>query len=109
MAEVYKSVGAVLGATAADIYTVPASTTAVVTFAQATNVNTTGTYKVTLQWYCASDATTYTLANAISIPPNAAVGLIDVSKLFLAAGDKLKAFADTASVSNLTISVLEMS
>lgn len=108
MAEAYKSIGAVLTASAADLYTVPAGTTAIVTLAQATNVNTTSAYKITLQWYCAATATTYTLANAISIPANTAVGLIDSSKLFLAAGDKLKAFADTTDVTHLTVSVLEM-
>lgn len=108
MAEVYKSIGAVLTTSSADIYTVPAGTTAVVTLVQATNVNTTSTYKTTLKWYCAAAAAAYTLANAIAIPPNAAVGLIDVSKLFLSAGDKLQALCDTNSVTNITVSVLEL-
>ncbi len=104
MANTFKVYRAALGASAAVVYTVPASTTAIVLMAQAANVDTV-TVPVTSTW---NDGTNDThLVKLLDIPAKAAVNLLS-GKLVLEAGDTLSANSDASNKVELTVSVLEI-
>jgi hypothetical protein len=105
MANTFKVYRAALGASASVVYTVPASTTAIVLMAQAANVDNTGVVPVTATW---NDGTNDThLVKALEIPAKAAVNLLS-GKLVLEAGDTLSANSDASNKVELTVSVLEI-
>lgn len=108
MAEVFKNARLVLTTSGADIYTVPAGTTAVVIGCQVTNTGTTS-YNLSLWWTdaSASNAETY-LAQAIPVPDAASYEPIG-GRLVLEAGDKLRGFGSSSSVLDVSVSVLEIS
>lgn len=107
MAETFKNARAVLSASAADIYTCPASTTAIVLLAQVSNV-TANSVTATVQWVDASASNAVTrLIYAVLILQADSLGCLD-GKLILEAGDKIQALCNTASAIELTISVLEL-
>jgi hypothetical protein len=104
MANTFKVYRAALGASASVVYTVPASTTAIVLMAQAANVDT-ATVPVTSAW---NDGTNDThLVKGLEIPAKAAVNLLS-GKLVLEAGDTLSANSDGSNKVELTVSVLEI-
>ena len=104
MANTFKVYRAALGASASVVYTVPASTTAIVLMAQAANVDTV-TAPVTSTW---NDGTNDThLVKALDVPVKAAVNLLS-GKLVLEAGDTLSANSDASNKVELTVSVLEI-
>jgi hypothetical protein len=104
MANTFKVYRAALGASASVVYTVPASTTAIVLMAQAANVDTVAV-PVTSTW---NDGTNDThLVKLLDIPAKAAVNLLS-GKLVLEAGDTLSANSSGSNKVELTVSVLEI-
>lgn len=108
MAQVFKNARAVLADTATDVYTVPASTTAIVIGCQVTNVHT-AAVDLDFWWTdaSASDAKTY-LANNILVPARGAYEPIG-GKLVLETGDKLRGLSEVDTELEVTVSVLELS
>lgn len=107
MPATFKNVRAVLADTATTIYTVPSATTAIVIGCQVANVSA-ANHELDLYWEDTSAAGTATyLAEAIVVPDNAAYEPIG-GKLVLEAGDVLEGLGDTASVLEVTVSVLEL-
>jgi parvulin-like peptidyl-prolyl isomerase len=99
-----------LTATAADVYTCPAATTAIVMGMQVTNVHATTDAEVTVQWTDDSNSDKVTkLAADYLLEAKLAFSPVVVGKLVLEAGDKLQAFADAINLAEMTVSVLELS
>ena len=108
MARTYKNARAVLSTAAADVYTCPASTTAIVLLAQVANV-TSSSVTATVQWTDASNSNAVTrLIYGVPILSSDSLGCLD-GKLVLEAGDKIQGLAGVASVIELSVSVLEVS
>ena len=108
MAETFKNAKQVLDNSALTIYTVPAETTAIVIGCQVTNVGT-ASHDLTLSWTDASDSNAEIyLAQAIPVPDASAYEPIG-GKLVLEAGDSIRGFGSSASVLEVTVSVLEIS
>lgn len=107
MANTFKNAKAALGTSLADIYTVPAGTTAIVIGCHVANVGA-ANGELTMLWTDASDsaAATY-LAEAIVVPDAAAYE--PVGKMVLEAGDKIRASANATATLEMTLSVLEQS
>ena len=109
MARTYKNARAVLSTTAADVYTCPANTTAIVLQAQIANT-TSAAAAATVQWTDSSNSAAVTrLMTGTPIPANQGMSAIGSSKLVLEAGDKIQAYGGTASAIELTLSILEIS
>ena len=89
-------------------YTTPGSTTSIVLLAQLTNVDNTGAQAGTVCWYDSSGSVKTDLVKAVSVPSNAAVGVI-AGKLVLEAGDYIQASSTASSLLELSLSVLEIS
>lgn len=95
-----------VGTTAVDVYTVPASTSAVVIGMTCANKITTET-KCTVQ--IISGVTTTILANSVSIPTNETyVPIGGVQKIVLKAGEKIRVFSNTANSIDVIVSMLEI-
>ena len=108
MARTYKNARAVLSTTAADVYTCPASTTAIVLLAQIANT-TSATAAATVQWTDGSNSAAVTrLMTGTPVPANQGMSALS-GKLVLEAGDKIQAYGGTASAIELSVSVLEIS
>ncbi len=108
MAQTFKNARAVLGTSLSDVYTCPASTTAIVIGCQAANVHT-ATRKFSFQWTDASNADAITrLALDTVIPVGAAYEPIG-GKLVLEAGDKLRGLNEGTDHVEVAVSVLELS
>lgn len=108
MAENFTNAKAVLLDTVTTIYTCPAATKAIVIGCQIVNVGSSA-HDLTLSWTDASDSAAEThLAQAVPVPDAAAYEPVG-GKLVLEAGDTLQGFANTASVLEATVSVLEIS
>ena len=107
MANTFKNTGAALTSSLTTYYTVPAATTSIVLLAQATNVDNSAAQAVTFCWYDSSGGTKYDMVKALSVPANAAVGLI-AGKLVLETGDYLQASSTASSLIELSLSVLEI-
>lgn len=109
MAQTFKNAKAVLLATATDVYTVPASTTAIVIGCQVTNVDNTTARDLRFWWTDSSDtdAVTY-LAYDITVPAKASYEPVG-GKLVLEAGDTIKGLGSNASDLEVSLSILELS
>ena len=94
-------------AAGSNTYTVPAATTAIVLQLQAANVGS-GTHPVSATVEDSSAATTEFIAKTVSVPLNAAIGLV-AGKQVLEAGDVLDVYSDAVSQIDVTVSVLEIS
>jgi len=94
-------------AAASNLYTVPAGTTAIVLQMQAANVGS-GTHPVSATVTDTSAGTTEFIAKAVSVPLNAAIGLV-AGKQVLETGDVLDVYSDAVSQIDVTLSVLEIS
>lgn len=107
MAETFVNAGVVLGAAATDIYTVPASTTAIIIGCQVSNVGATNN-ELDFWWTDSSnsDAAIY-LADGVDVPISASYEPIG-GRLVLEAGDKLRGLSETASELEVTVSILEL-
>lgn len=107
MAATFKNVRSVLADSATTVYTVPSATTAIVIGCQVANVAA-ANHELDLYWEdtSAASAVTY-LADAIVVPQAAAYEPIG-GKLVLETGDVLKGLGDTASVLEVSLSVLEL-
>lgn len=91
------------------VYTCPASTAAMVTFCQVTNVDGTNNVDVDVDWTDASAANAATLlASTMTVPADAAVVPI-AGRLTLQAGDTIRAKASAAGDAVITLSVMEIS
>lgn len=107
MANTFKNAKAALGTALADIYEVPAATTAIIIGVHVANIGT-ANHALDLVWTDDSDSdTATTLAEGIVVPENAAYE--PVGKLVLEAGDKIRGNADASSALEITVSVLEQS
>ena len=107
MANTFKNAKAALTDTIADVYEVPAATTAIVIGVHVANIGT-ANHMLDMVWTDDSDSdTATTLAEAVVVPENAAYE--PVGKLVLEAGDKIRANADASSALEVTVSVLEQS
>ena len=94
-------------AAGSNLYTCPAATTAIVWQMQAANVGS-GTHPVSATVEDSSAATTEFIAKTVSVPLNAAIGLV-AGKQVLEAGDVLDVYSDAVSQIDVTVSVLEIS
>jgi hypothetical protein len=106
MANTFKVVNVNAPAATAALYTVPAATTAIILQLQAANVGS-GTHPVNATVVDTSGGTTTYLAKAISVPLNAAIGLV-AGKLVLETTDVLAAWSDATSQIDVTVSILEI-
>jgi hypothetical protein len=106
MANTFKVVNVNAPAATAALYTVPAATTAIILQLQAANVGS-GTHPVNATVVDTSGGTTPYLAKAISVPLNAAIGLV-AGKLVLETTDVLAAWSDATSQIDVTVSILEI-
>jgi hypothetical protein len=108
MATTFKNARAVLANTATDVYTVPASTTAIVIGCQVANVGASAN-TLDFWWTDASDTDSVTmLGDAISIAVAAAYEPVG-GKLVLEAGDKLRGLSSTDTELEVSVSVVELS
>jgi hypothetical protein len=90
------------------VYTCPASTAAMVTFCQVTNVDGATSVDIDVDWTDASAANAATpLAYTMNVPADAAVVPIS-GRLTLQAGDTIRAKAATAGDAVITLSVMEI-
>ena len=94
-------------AAGSNLYTCPAATTAIVLRMQAANVGS-GTHPVSATVADTSAGTTEFIAKTVSVPLNAAIGLV-AGKQVLEAGDVLDVYSDAVSQIDVTVSVLEIS
>ena len=93
-------------AAGSNTYTVPAATTAIVLQLQAANVGS-GTHPVSATVADTSAGNTEFIAKTVSVPLNAAIGLV-AGKQVLEATDVLDVYSDGASQVDVTLSVLEI-
>ena len=109
MATALKNAYLDLTASLADVYTVPASTTAIVFTCQVANVDGTASVDVDVVWTDDSNADKVTyLAKTVSIPADASLNVL-AGKVVLETGDKIRAKASAASDAELTLSIMEIS
>ncbi len=106
MANTFVNARAALTGSLTTVYTAPGGTTSIVLLAQATNVDNSAAQAVTFCWYDASGSVKTDLVKALSVPANAAVGLI-AGKLVLMPGDYLQASSSAGSLIELSLSFLE--
>jgi len=93
-------------AAASNLYTVPAATTTIVLQLQAANVGS-GTHPVSATVKDTTATNTEFIAKAISVPLNAAIGLV-AGKQVMEATDVLDVYSDGTSQIDVTLSVLEI-
>ena len=93
-------------ASGSNLYTVGASKVAIVLQLQAANVGS-GTHPVSETVADTSAGSTEFIAKAVSVPLNAAIGLV-AGKQVLEATDVLDVYSDGASQVDVTLSVLEI-
>jgi hypothetical protein len=99
-----RTIPIVLGTSTSDLYTVPANYKATITSIFISNT-TASTLTFSLDWYVASTATTYNIAELVIIDPNS---FIQVENAFyLAQNDKLKGLASAGSSVSVFITVDE--
>ncbi len=108
MAATFKNAKLALTTGGGTIYTVPASTTAIVLIAQCANIDGTNNADVSLSWTDDSDtdAETY-LAKTVVVPADAALGLLD-GKLVLETGDTLKGYASADGDLVISVGLMEL-
>jgi hypothetical protein len=109
MANTFKNATVAVTASPATVYTAPASAgdVAIVLQLQAANVGS-GTHPVTATLTRVSGTPTIThLAKNVSVPLNAAIGLI-AGKLVLEAGDSVQVNSDAVSQIEINLSALEI-
>lgn len=94
-------------AAGSNTYTVPAATTAIVLQLQAANVGS-GTHPVSATVADTTAGNTEFIAKAVSVPLNAAIGLV-AGKQVLEATDVLDVYSDAVSQIDVTLSILEIS
>jgi hypothetical protein len=103
----FKNARVALGTATTDVYTVPASTTAIVLGCQVANVGT-ASMELEFWWTDASDSDEITyLGDGIVVPDAAAYEPIG-GKLVLEAGDKLRGISENADELEVSVSVLEL-
>lgn len=108
MANTFKNAYLDLTTTLTDVYTCPASTTAIVMLIQVANVDGTNNVDVDVQWTDASAAAKANhLAKTLTVPADAAVNILG-GRLVLETGDKIRAKASVVSDAELSVSVLEI-
>ncbi|MBP01002.1 MAG: hypothetical protein CMG34_07285 [Candidatus Marinimicrobia bacterium] len=93
-------------AAGSNTYTVGASKVAIVLQMQAANIGS-GTHPVSATVTDTSAGTTEFIAKAVSVPLNAAIGLV-AGKQVLETGDVLDVYSDGAAQVDVTLSVLEI-
>jgi hypothetical protein len=107
MALTYKNAKKIVSGSYADVYTCPAGKSAIVTLAQAANVDASA-YTLNAQWLDDSDSDTATrICHTLNIPAGSAVNILG-GKLILEAGDRVQAMASSASKIELTLSIIEL-
>jgi hypothetical protein len=106
MANTFKVVNVNAPAATAALYTVPASTTAIILQLQAANVGS-GAHPVNATVVDTTASRTTYLAKALSVPHKAAVGLI-AGKQVLETTDVLAVWSDAVSQIDVTVSILEI-
>ena len=106
MANTFKVVTVNAPAATAALYTVPGSTTSIILQLQAANVGS-GTHPVNATVVDTSAGTTTYLAKAISVPLNAAIGLL-AGKQVLETPDVLAVWSDGTSQIAVTVSIREI-
>ena len=110
MALTYKNAGAALGTSYATVYTCPAGTAAVVTLAQAVNVDGTNLATVEAQWLDDSNADAATRISPVGLPVPAACGINILANgpVNLEAGDQFQAKASASGDIEITLSIIEI-
>jgi len=110
MAEIFKnaSLQNVSNSSAATLYTVPASTTAIVLGAALAN-KTSNNITATLRFVDTSASTTTQMLSGVQIPPNTTLEVFAGQKYVLETGDQLTVLSSAASALDVTLAVLELS
>lgn len=93
-------------AAGSNTYTVPGSTTSILLQVQAANVGS-GTHPVSMTVADTSAGSTKFVAKAISVPLNAAIGLV-AGKQVMETTDVLDIYSDGTSQIDVTVSILEI-
>ena len=106
MANTFKLVNVNAPSSTAALYTCPSSTTAIILQLQAANVGS-GTHPVNATVVDTTASRTTYLAKAISVPLNAAIGLV-AGKQVLETTDVLAVWSDATSQIDVTVSILEI-
>jgi len=106
MANTFKLVNVNAPSSTAALYTCPSSTTAIVLQLQAANVGS-GAHPVNATVVDTTASRTTYLAKAISVPLNAAIGLV-AGKQVLEATDVLAVWSDATSQIDVPVSILEI-
>ena len=106
MANTFKLVNVNAPSSTAALYTCPSSTTAIVLQLQAANVGS-GAHPVNATVVDTTASRTTYLAKAISVPLNAAIGLV-AGKQVLEATDVLAVWSDATSQIDVTVPILEI-
>jgi hypothetical protein len=108
MANTFKNARLLVQTTAADAYTCPSATTAVVIGVQVANTSTTNE-NVTVWWTDASASNAVTnLVKDVTVPGQSSLAPLG-GKLVLEAGDKIRASGQVNNRAEVTVSVLEIS
>lgn len=110
MAVAYKNARAAATTSYAAVYTCPASTEAIVSHVQCSNVDGAATVTgVGVQWNDTSAAADTVLIQDAEIPVGEALDVLGGGVLHLEAGDSLQVIAGAASDVQVTASVMEVS
>lgn len=97
-----------VGTSYAEVYACPSATSAVVLMCQVSNVDGVYDADISVKWLDTSATTETRIAEAITVPAKASIGLLD-GPLILEAGDSIQAFASAAGDLELTLSIVEIS
>ena len=108
MAEAYKNDYQDVTAAFTDTYECPAATSAIVKTLRATNVDSAASHTVQVKVLDSDGSTEALIAYNITIPAGASLELCGDSLIFLEAGDKLQALADSTSAVEIFVSALQI-
>jgi hypothetical protein len=106
MATTFKNATGILTTSSQDIYTVPASTRAIIIGCHVANYAASAA-TLTMSVHDSSAAADRSVANATSVPVNSAYE--PIGKMVLETGDKIKAQASANTALSIVVSVLEIS
>lgn len=98
-----KTIGYVANTVLSDVYTVANAST--VTLIQATN-RTSSAVSLNVVFYSNATSSNFDLANSLTLPANSSLSLTN-EKMFLNAGDKIRASATTSNAVAFVLSYVE--
>ena len=108
MAETFKNAYLDVTTSETDLYTCPASTTAIVLTLRMTNVDGTNAATVDAKVLDSDSSTNSLIASTINVPADSTLELAGASKIVLEAGDKVKLTASADNDIEAFASILEI-